>query len=110
MIDIFTQSFLGMWKSLPTARVRLRRNGQIIEKAISREIDHSRERTEQGQFEDANVGVRFMASDESQIAPMRLDALVELEIYGTNNWRRYRISGRREQAGMIVLTLDNPNE
>jgi hypothetical protein len=110
MIDIFTQSFLGMWKSMPTARVKLRRNQYMIDKALSRGQWHQRERTEQGQFEEANVTVRFLATDESPIAPMTLDALIELQPYQSEQWRKYRIAERRDQAGLVLLMLETPYE
>jgi hypothetical protein len=109
-VDIFERAFVGMWQSMPAARVELRRNRKTVSQALSSGKQQDRMQTETGQVEDVNYTVKLLQTEESNLEPFNLDAVVEVKAHNSAEWRPYRIAGRRESGGILTLTLEDRYE
>ena len=109
-MQIFEKAFLDIWERVPEARAKMRVHKAIVEKGICEGAQHTRASSDHGQYFDASFFFRCLASEEDPMEPLKEDQLVDIQFYGTESWRKYRIAARKQTAGVLTLTMVSPNE
>ena len=66
MSTTFETSLLTMYAALPTAQAQVRYQGGTIEKALSSGAVNAHEETDEGNYGQADVSVRYIASSEPE--------------------------------------------
>lgn len=109
-MTLFVNAFDALWDAHTTAQTSIRTGTRVIAKALCTGIDLTREATEQGLFNQANVTVRIKASDEDKVNPLTIDKVIEVNHLATGQWVKLRIAARRDSAGLVILGLETPYE
>ena len=104
MSTTFETSLLTMYAALPTARAQVRYKDSTIEKALSSGVEKAHEETDEGNYPQADVAVRYITSSEPEAwgGKEMLGKVVELEIGGA--WGSYSVVGYRVSGGIAILT------
>jgi hypothetical protein len=112
MPTTFERSFDSLHKRLTTARCQIRRDSDVVEKAIASGVTYSRDRTDEGLDHAASCSVRFKKRDappywadkkESQ-GKRREARFFDGEEWG--EWSLFRIEDISSLGPIIVYTLN----
>jgi len=109
-MSVFVNAFDALWTAHTTTQAKIRIGTHVIDKALCTGIDLTREATEQGLYNEANITVRLKATDENKSYPLAIDKLVEINHLASGEWVKLRIAGRRDTAGLIILNMEAPFE
>lgn len=105
-MSTFVNAFDALWDAHTTAKASIRVGTHVYTKALCTGIDLTREVTEQGLYNEANISVRLKATDENQRYALTIDKVVEINHLASGEWVKLRIAGRKDTAGLIVLDME----
>ena len=98
-------------RSLPDVAARIRLDGHdIIEPVVCSTFDFHRRDSDLGLFEEAAIKIRLAADAEPNGNPLALDAVIEVARPASEDWTKLRVVTRKITAGLLTLTMANPNE
>jgi hypothetical protein len=110
-MTIFETAFNQAWEAMPSARAQIRVGKRDeIAKALCAGLDQLREASEQGPFDHVPVKVRCLATEETDKIKLPIGAVIEVSTVTPVVWTELRIAGRADRAGIIILTMEDPNE
>jgi hypothetical protein len=109
MTQLGTIAFANLYSSLADARAQVRVGQNVIERALTAGITLDKQGGELGTFEQAQMTVRLLASDELPRNPLTNGKRIDIKV-GDQDWQPVRIMGRKNVAGVLTLMIQTPYE
>lgn len=105
MTQLGATAFEQVYAALPDARAQVRSGTDVVDRAVTSGLRLERASGELGQFDQAQITIRMLAEDELPRNPMTPGKQVDLKV-GSQDWRRVRITSRKNIAGLLTLTIE----
>lgn len=109
MNNIGSSMFAAAWQTLPDARAEIRVGTDVL-RAVTAGRMEARRDTDNGSFDGTTMNVRVEASSESQRNPLNIGRKVEFKHLDADEWAWLRIASRKQVAGVLLLTMEYPDE
>lgn len=103
MIEIGETTLNDVYAALPECRAQIRVGTHVISKVVTSGAMRVREETPQGSVDGAELNLRLLTKDEDKRFPLEIGKQIEVSAAGAAAWVRYRIVGRKQTAGVIML-------
>lgn len=94
------------YDALPECRAEVRIGVHVIPKAVTSGAMRVREETSQGSIDATEMNLRLLSKDEDNRFKLDIGRQIEIKTAGTDQWVRYRIIGRKQTAGIIMLQME----
>lgn len=95
-----------IYASLPDSRATVRIGQHIYPKAITSGAMLQRQESEQGTYNASEFNLRLPKSDEDNRFPLSIGKVIDVNHVGVGQFVKYRIMGRKDTAGIIMLQLE----
>lgn len=103
MTDIGETALNDAYETLPECRAKIRVGTFVIDKVVTSGAMRVRDETPQGSVDGAELNLRLLTKDEDKRFALDIGKQIEVSTNGLFDWIRYRIIGRKQTAGIIML-------